>query len=57
MMGMMKHFCKDLECNMENQGDKLTITLKGDKEKIAQVEKKLKALQELCCKDGENCCC
>lgn len=57
MMGMMKHFCKDLECNMENQGDKLVITLQGDKEKIAKVEKKLKALQELCSCEEENCCC
>ncbi len=56
-MGMIKHFCKDLECNMENQGDKLVITLKGDKEKIFHVEKKLKAFQELCCGDGENGCC
>ncbi len=56
MMGFMKNFFKDLECNMDNQGDKLVITLKGDKEKIAKVEKKLKALQELgCCE--EECCC
>lgn len=55
MMGMMMHFCKDLDCEMENQGEKLVITIKGDKEKIAKVEKKLKALQELCC--GEDGCC
>lgn len=59
MMGMMKHFCKDLDCEMENQGEKLVITIKGDKEKIAIVEKKLKALKELCCCDceSEKCCC
>jgi hypothetical protein len=62
MMGMM-HFCKDLDCSMENQGDKLVITIKGDKEKIAVVEKKLKALKELCCccdcgcNCGEECKC
>lgn len=57
MIGIMKHFCKDLDCNMENLGDKLVITLKGDKEKIAKVEKKFKALQELCCCKDEDCCC
>ncbi len=56
MMRMM-HFCKDLDCNMENKGDKLVITLKGTKEKIAKMEKKFKAMRELCCdKDSEDCC-
>lgn len=52
----MMHFFKDLDCKMENQGDKLVITIKGDKEKIAKVERKLKALKELCCGE-EDCCC
>ena len=55
-MGMM-HFFKDLDCSMENQGEKLVITIKGDKEKIAKAEKKLKALHELCCCGDEKCCC
>lgn len=54
----LKNFCKDLDCNMENQGDKLVITIKGDEKKLAIVEKKLKALKELsCCCCGEECCC
>jgi hypothetical protein len=38
---------------MENQGNKLVITINGDEKKIAVVERKLKALKELCC----FCCC
>ncbi len=59
MMGMhFGHFCKDLECEIENQGGKLVITLSGDAEKIAMVERKLKALKELChCgEEGGGCC-
>ena len=54
----MGHFCKGLDFKMDNQGDKLVITIKGDKEKIAKMEKKMKAMRELCdCnEDGEECC-
>ena len=54
--GHFKELCKDLDIGMENQGDKLVITIKGDKEKLKMVEKKLNALKELCpC--GEDCDC
>ena len=53
---MLKHFCQNLDCEMENQGDKLVITIKGDKDKIATAEKKLKAMKELCCGD-DDCEC
>ena len=57
MMGMM-HFCQDLDCKIENQGDKLIVTIKGEKDKIARVEKKLKAIKELCAcgEDSKECC-
>jgi hypothetical protein len=41
--------------SMGNKGDKLVITVTGDKEKISVLEKKMKALHELC--DGEEGCC
>lgn len=55
---MMGHFCKGLDCKMENQGDKLVITIKGDKEKLVKLEKKMKAMREICCgdEDSEGCC-
>ncbi|MCJ7740218.1 hypothetical protein MUP32_02790 [Candidatus Microgenomates bacterium] len=51
------HHLKDLDFKMENKGEELVITVKGDKEKIIKVEKKLKALKELCCCCGEDCDC
>lgn len=39
-MGMMMHFCKDIDCSMENQGDKLALTITGEKEKIAKIDRK-----------------
>ena len=57
MMGVPLNCCEGLKCDMENKGDELLITLKGDKEKVEKAEKKLKALRELCCsEDGESCC-
>ncbi len=52
------HHLKDLDVKMENKGEELVITVKGEKEKIAAVERKLKALKELCCccGDKDNCC-
>jgi hypothetical protein len=47
---------KSLDHKMENQGDKLVITLSGDKEVIAKVEKKMKAMRELCeCGEDSKC--
>lgn len=43
------------DCQIENKGEELVITIRGDKEKLALVEKKIKALRELCCGD-EECC-
>jgi hypothetical protein len=52
-----KHL-KDLDIKMENKGEELVITIHGEKEKIATVEKKLGALKELCCccGDDSHCC-
>lgn len=47
-------FLKGLDTSIQNKGDELLISVKGDKEKLAQLEKKLGALKELCC--GEGCC-
>lgn len=47
-------FFKGLETSIQNKGDELIITVKGDKEKLSSLEKKLGALKELCC--GEGCC-
>jgi len=51
----MMEFFKDLDVSMENKGDTLLITVKGEKEKIKGVEKKLNALKDLC--SGEEECC
>lgn len=55
---------KDLDKNIENKGDELVITIKGDKEKLAKVEKIMKAMHDLqeacgdeCCKGGSGACC
>jgi len=47
-------FLKGLDITVENKGAELIISIKGDKEKLAQVEKKLGALKELCSEGG--CC-
>lgn len=47
-------FLKGLDTKIENKGTELIISIKGDKEKLAHVEKKLGAIKELCC--GGNCC-
>lgn len=52
-MHFMK-FLKGLDTKVENKGTELLISIKGDKEKLAQVEKKLGAIKELCC--GGGCC-
>jgi len=52
---MLKNLFKDLTHTFENKGESLVITVKGDKEKIAGLEKKLKAIKELC-EDEDGCC-
>lgn len=47
-------FLKDVQFEMANKGEELVITAKGSKETIANLEKKLGAIQELCC--GGECC-
>ena len=56
MHGHFKELFKDLDLKMENQGEKLVITVKGDKEKLKNVEKKLNAIKELCSEEGCSCC-
>lgn len=48
-------FCKGLDCEIKNSGDKVTVSITGEKEKLSLVEKKLKALKTLC-GDGGGCC-
>ncbi len=55
----MHKFLKDLKVDMSNKGEELVVSIKGEKDKIAKVERKLKALKELsccCCGDDEGCC-
>lgn len=55
-------FLKGLDTSIENKGTELVISIKGDKEKLAMVEKKLGAIKELCCggccdgNSGGGCC-
>jgi len=59
MHGHMKDFLNGLDFKMENQGKTLVITIKGDEEKLKVVEKKLKAMHDLCgddCNCGCSCC-
>jgi hypothetical protein len=52
------NFCKDLDCEIENKGKEILITIKGNEEKLEKLEKKLNALKEFCqnfC--GEEGCC
>lgn len=51
---MIKNIFKNFTHTVENKGESLVITVKGEKEKIADLEKKLKAIKELC--SGEDCC-
>jgi len=58
MHGHMKKLFDGMDVDMKNQGDKLVITVSGDKEKVATLEKKLSAVKELCdCGDEECGCC
>jgi|WetSurMetagenome_2_1015567.scaffolds.fasta_scaffold737937_2 hypothetical protein len=41
--------CKDLKTEIKNNGDKLVVTISGDKDKLAKLEKKLGAMKTLCC--------
>lgn len=52
----MKNWLKDFDIKMENKGEEMVISIKGNKEKIISLEKKLKALKELhdCC--DCHCC-
>lgn len=60
---MHKAFFKmfgDLNHQIENLGDKLVITIKGDKDKLAKLEKTLSAvknLHEACCDADGKCDC
>lgn len=55
----MKNWLKEFKVKMENKGEEIIISIKGDKEKLSSLEKKLKALHELhdCdCDCGCHCC-
>ncbi len=51
----MFYFLKQFEHTIDNQGESLVITIKGEKEEIAKLERKLKAMHELM--DDCECCC
>ena len=58
-MHFLKHL-KGVKVTMENKGEELIITAKGSKEVLANLEKKLGAMKELCCDccgDKEDNCC
>jgi len=62
MHGYLNKLMKDLEISMENKGDKLVVTMSGDKDKLKTLEKKLNAMKELClcgddCDCGDDCEC
>lgn len=65
MHGHFFSVLKGLDHEIKNEGDKLVITLKGDKAELAKLEKVLKAMKDLheaCdCGDEEcghgGCCC
>ena len=57
-MYFLKHF-KGIKVTFENKGEELLIHAKGSKEIVANLEKKLSAMKELCgddCCDDESCC-
>jgi len=58
---MHKHFAsffKKFDHKIDNQGDKLVITLSGEKEELQKLEKALNALHDLheVCEDCDDCC-
>lgn len=57
-MHFLKHL-KGVDITILNKGEELIITAKGSKELIANLEKKLGALKELCsgCCEGQEDCC
>jgi hypothetical protein len=57
-MHFLKHL-KGVKVTMENKGEELVITAKGSKEVIDNLEKKLRAVKELCgdcCSEEGGCC-
>ena len=58
MHNFFKNLCHDLKVDMNNKGEEMIVTIKGEKEKLAKLEKKLKAIHELCCCKEDECeCC
>lgn len=57
MHGHFLQMFKDLDYNVENKGDSLVITLKGDKETLIKAEKVLGAMKNLHEACGDNECC
>lgn len=51
-----KEFCKDVKTAIENQGDKLVITITGTPDKLKVIENKINALHQLFCDEGCTCC-
>ena len=49
--------CEGLKFEMKNSGEELTVTIKGEKDKLALFEKKLNAMKTLCCDEHGNSCC
>jgi predicted glycosyltransferase len=56
MHGHMMHFFKDVEHKIENKGEELVITFKGDKNQLAKMEKVMRAMKDLHEACGEDCC-
>jgi len=59
---MHNHMCcsfiQDVDVNITRDTDELVVTIKGDVEKISTLEKKIKAMKELCSGSCEcKCSC
>lgn len=51
---MLKNFLKNFDFNLNNKGEEIVISIKGEKDKLLILEKKLKAIKDLC---GDEACC
>ena len=56
MKGHFMHMFKNFDHQIENQGDKLVITIKGEKQELVKLEKVMTAMKDLHEACGEDCC-
>lgn len=56
MHGHIKNFLKGMDHKIENKGEELVITIKGDKQELEKLEKVMKAMKDLHEACGDDCC-